>query len=281
MIFSQGKDSNDDVVNIFGKQSQSGDITSYKLLSFLGRGAFGNVFEAQEKATGRAVAIKKIDKDWIRATHNARRIRNEAEIHITLKHPSILGLYRYFEDQNYVYLVLEQCKQGEVFHLLKKKRRFTESEAKRFFKQLVEGVQYLHSQRIVHRDLKLANLLLTDDHNLKISDFGLAARLDDDREERDTLCGTPNYISPEIVEGKPHGLSTDIWSLGVVLYNFLTGGSPFQGNEKENKNDVNNANNGVNNGHHANHHGASKGGSLSNLFARVKKGKLSSARLRL
>lgn len=106
-----------------------------------------------------------------------------------------------------------------------------EDEATRLFKQLVEGLYYLHTHGIIHRDLKLSNLLLTDARDLKIADFGLAVQLESGTAVRNTFCGTPNYIAPEIVARESHDLSADLWSLGVMDFTFLTGSPPFETQE--------------------------------------------------
>uniref|UniRef100_S4RZR0 Uncharacterized protein n=1 Tax=Petromyzon marinus TaxID=7757 RepID=S4RZR0_PETMA len=154
--------------------------------------------------------------------------RNEVEIHCQLKHPSVLELYTCFEDQNYVYLVLEMCNNGEVGRYLKAKGTpFSEEQVRHFMKQTVHGMLYLHSHGILHRDLTLSNLLLTADMNIKIADFGLAAQLRLPEEKHFTMCGTPNYISPEIATRGAHGLESDVWSLGCMLYTMLVGRPPF------------------------------------------------------
>ncbi|XP_041463144.1 serine/threonine-protein kinase PLK4-like isoform X2 [Lytechinus variegatus] len=156
------------------------------------------------------------------------RVKNEVEIHCQLKHPSILELYSYFEDLNYVYLVLELAQNGELLRYLKKNARvFSEEEARQFLEEIVIGLLYLHSHGILHRDLTLANILLTRDMHCKIADFGLATQLKLPEEQHYTMCGTPNYISPEIATRGPHGLQSDVWSLGCMLYTFLTGKPPF------------------------------------------------------
>ena len=132
-----------------------------------------------------------------------------------------------FEDSDNFYLLLELCTGGDLFSYIKSLGKLEESETKRICLNIVEGISYLHSNNILHRDLKLGNILLTEDKSAKIADFGLAAQLSDLSEERTTLCGTPNYISPEIVSRRPYGLSSDLWSLGCILFACLTGHPPF------------------------------------------------------
>ncbi|XP_012590289.1 PREDICTED: serine/threonine-protein kinase PLK4, partial [Condylura cristata] len=157
-----------------------------------------------------------------------QRVQNEVKIHCQLKHPSILELYNYFEDSNYVYLVLEMCHNGEMNRYLKSRMKpFSEDEARHFLRQITTGMLYLHAHGILHRDLTLSNLLLTRSMNVKIADFGLATQLAVPQEKHYTLCGTPNYISPEIATRSAHGLASDVWSLGCMLYALLVGRPPF------------------------------------------------------
>uniref|UniRef100_A0A5F4VYF7 Serine/threonine-protein kinase PLK4 n=1 Tax=Callithrix jacchus TaxID=9483 RepID=A0A5F4VYF7_CALJA len=157
-----------------------------------------------------------------------QRVQNEVKIHCQLKHPSILELYNYFEDSNYVYLVLEMCHNGEMNRYLKNRvKPFSENEARHFMHQIITGMLYLHSHGILHRDLTLSNLLLTRNMNIKIADFGLATQLKMPHEKHYTLCGTPNYISPEIATRSAHGLESDVWSLGCMFYTLLIGRPPF------------------------------------------------------
>ncbi|XP_072171640.1 serine/threonine-protein kinase PLK4-like [Diadema setosum] len=203
-------------------------IENYRVLNLLGRGGFACVYRAKIISTGQEVAIKMIDKKLMQSAGMVIRVKNEVEIHCQLKHPSILELYSYFEDSNYVYLVLEYCQNGELLRYLKKKVKvFTEDEARRFLEEIVVGLLYLHSHGILHRDLTLANILLTRDMHCKIADFGLATQLKIPEEKHYTMCGTPNYISPEIATRSPHGLQSDVWSLGCMLYTFLSGKPPF------------------------------------------------------
>ncbi|XP_061163972.1 serine/threonine-protein kinase PLK4-like [Saccostrea echinata] len=208
--------------------SMGESIDDYQVLNLLGKGGFACVYRARSNKTGMEVAIKMIDKKLMKAHGMVARVRKEVEIHSRLKHPSILELYNYFEDSNYVYLVLEICLNGELNRYLKANCKvLTEDEAQHFMRQIVEGMLYLHSHGILHRDLTLANLLLTRNMNVKIADFGLATQLTVPDEKHFTMCGTPNYISPEIAMRSAHGLEADVWSLGCMLYTFLVGKPPF------------------------------------------------------
>jgi serine/threonine protein kinase len=163
----------------------------------------------------------------------AKRVRNEVALHKKLRHTNILTLYHYFEDDERVYLVMELCSHGELYSLLKRRREsggnLTENEARIILRDVVAGLKFLHSHGIIHRDLKLSNILLSETGQAKIADFGLAVLTefsDSDSRER-TICGTPNYLAPEILNKKNYGRSADIWSLGCLLYSFLTGKPPF------------------------------------------------------
>lgn len=180
------------------------------------------------------------------------RVRQEVAIHSRLKHPSILELFTFFEDADYVYLVLELGENGELQRFLKQtKKIMSEKEAAHIVGQVVDGLLYLHSHQILHRDMSLSNLLLTRDMQVKIADFGLATQLTRPDERHMTLCGTPNYISPEVASRlafylhipffsaikhtfqcrSSHGLPADVWGLGCMLYTLLVGRGPFDTNE--------------------------------------------------
>nr|XP_020446522.1 serine/threonine-protein kinase PLK4 [Monopterus albus] len=203
-------------------------IEDFKVLTLLGKGSFACVYRAKSVKTGLEVAIKMIDKKAMHKAGMVQRVTNEVEIHCRLKHPSVLELYNYFEDSNYVYLVLEMCHNGEMSRYLKeRKMSFSEDEARQFMHQIVKGMLYLHTHGILHRDLTLSNLLLTSNMNIKIADFGLATQLRLPNEKHFTMCGTPNYISPEVATRSAHGLESDVWSLGCMFYAFLMGHPPF------------------------------------------------------
>ncbi|XP_070613806.1 serine/threonine-protein kinase PLK4-like isoform X3 [Erythrolamprus reginae] len=203
-------------------------IKDFKVGNLLGKGSFAGVYRAVSLKTGLEVAIKMIDKKAMHKAGMVQRVQNEVKIHCQLKHPSILELYNYFEDSNYVYLILEMCHNGEMSRYLKnRKNHFSEEEVRNFMHQIITGMLYLHSHGILHRDLTLSNLLLTNNMNIKIADFGLATQLKMPHEKHYTMCGTPNYISPEIATRSAHGLESDVWSLGCMFFTLLVGKPPF------------------------------------------------------
>ncbi|KAI9207419.1 kinase-like domain-containing protein [Polychytrium aggregatum] len=206
-------------------------LGDYELKETLGRGGFAVVRRAQSLSAGSfgvQVAIKMIDKRLMHQANMTKRVVNEVHIHCQLKHPSILQLLTFFEDDRHVYLVMELCENGELYRYLQKRKSLSEAETRGVMVQIISGLEYLHSNRIVHRDLKLSNLLLTRNYEIKIADFGLAAKLAHHDGEQQTMCGTPNYISPEIVSCEPHGLPSDVWSLGCLMATILTGKPPFE-----------------------------------------------------
>lgn len=208
----------------FGEQ-----IEDYEVLNLLGKGGFASVYRAKCLRNGIEVAIKMIDKKLMQAAGMVDRVHQEVAIHSKLKNPAVLELYTFFEDANYVYLVLELCHNGELQRFLKLQgsRALPEEQAGHIIRQVVQGLLYLHSHRILHRDMSLSNLLLTRDMQVKIADFGLATQLTRPDEKHLTMCGTPNYISPEIATRSSHGLEADVWSLGCMLYTLLVGKPPF------------------------------------------------------
>lgn len=212
----------------------------------IGKGAFGQVFETSifgDSSTTR-YAIKVVDKLMLSSPEMLRRIRNEVNIHSSLNHSNILTLHHNFEDNRAVYLVMELCSEGELYQLLKRQPngRLSEAEARPLFIDVCKGLQYLHRQLLIHRDLKLSNILLARDVQnkriAKIGDFGLACRVRNmdinfkpSNGEQLTICGTPNYLAPEVVQKRPYGQEADLWSLGCLLYTMLVGKAPFEGKD--------------------------------------------------
>jgi serine/threonine protein kinase len=198
----------------------------------LGRGKFGNVYLAREKQSKFIVALKIIHKKQLLKNKMEHQLRREIEIQSNLRHPNILRLYGYFHDAERVFLILEYAAGGELYGELCAQGRFSEAQAARYIASLADSLRYCHSKNVIHRDIKPENLLIGLHGELKIGDFGWSVH--DSRlsiptgPRRQTLCGTLDYLAPEMIEHKPHDTAVDIWSLGVLLYEFLVGRPPFE-----------------------------------------------------
>ncbi|KAI8430116.1 hypothetical protein MSG28_000525 [Choristoneura fumiferana] len=201
---------------------------SYQRLRFFGKGGFAKCYEIQHTATKEVFAGKIVPKSMMTKASHREKMAQEISIHRSLCHKHVVGFHSFFEDSANIYIVLELCKRRSLMELHKRRNAITEPETRYFMHQILEGVQYLHSRRIIHRDLKLGNLFLDDELHVKIGDFGLASRIEYEGERKQTVCGTPNYIAPEILTRKGHSLEVDIWSLGCIMYTLLVGTPPFE-----------------------------------------------------
>ncbi|KAG5518622.1 hypothetical protein PMAC_002590 [Pneumocystis sp. 'macacae'] len=210
-------------------------LKDYCLLQQLGRGAFGEVFKAiplKGTLKNTTLALKIINKTKLTSQTRRRRIINEISIHSSLeRHKNILNFYTSFEDHQNVYIVTQLCSRGSLYSFIQTQPSLPleENIVKEIMKEIVSGLVFLHSHKIVHRDLKLSNILLDENNVAKIADFGLSIVLQNfSDEETMTLCGTPNYISPEIIAHKPSGLASDIWSLGCIFFCLLDKSPSFK-----------------------------------------------------
>lgn len=195
----------------------------------LGQGKFGHVYLAREKNTKFVVALKVLFKKQLHAGGVTHQLRREIEIQSHLRHPNVLRLFGYFHDETRVYLILEYAPKGELFKELKRVGVFDDRRAASLIKQMTEALKYLHGKHVIHRDIKPENLLLGVDGTLKIADFGWSVHAPSSR--RSTLCGTLDYLPPEMIEGREHDEKVDLWSLGVLCYEFLVGSPPFMAEE--------------------------------------------------
>ncbi|GMR45168.1 hypothetical protein PMAYCL1PPCAC_15363, partial [Pristionchus mayeri] len=199
----------------------------YVLHDEIGAGGFGKVRLATHLLTGQSVAIKIIDKKAI--GDDLPRVKTELEALRTLQHQNICRLYQEIETEEKFFLIMEYCSGGEMFDYIVRKAKLEESEARHFFRQLVQAIAYIHDKGFAHRDLKPENLLLTEDLHLKVIDFGLCAKPSGVFKPLETACGSPAYAAPELIKGTPYyGNEADIWSMGVLLYALLCGTLPFE-----------------------------------------------------
>jgi polo-like kinase 1 len=204
-------------------------IKKYARGKFLGKGGFAKCYEFTQLESKKLSAAKIIPKASLQKSRQRAKLLSEIKIHRSLNHTNIVKLEHVFEDSENVYIILELCTNQSLNELIKRRRRLMEIEVQCYILQLINGVKYLHGNRIIHRDLKLGNFFLSDKMELKIGDFGLAAKLEFDTEKRHTVCGTPNYIAPEILENRSgHSYEVDIWSIGVIIYTLSVGRPPFE-----------------------------------------------------
>lgn len=202
--------------------------TQYSKGKFLGKGGFARCYELIDTNTGQTFAGKVVPKSMLVKPHQKEKMQQEVTIHQSLNHKHIVQFFSYFEDENNVYIILELCRRRSLMELHRRRKTVTEPETRYFVKQIVEACIYLHEKRIIHRDLKLGNLFLNDQMEIKIGDFGLATRVESESDRKRTLCGTPNYIAPEVINKKGHSYEVDVWSLGCILYTLLLGKPPFE-----------------------------------------------------
>jgi len=192
----------------------------------LGNGKFGKVYLAREKKSHFIVALKVLYKAQLSKAGVEHQLRREIEIQAHLRHPNILRLYGYFYDSTRIYLILEFAAKGELYKELQKCGQFDEKRSAKYIRSLAAALDYCHSKHVIHRDIKPENLLLDLRGELKIADFGWSVHAPHSR--RTTLCGTLDYLPPEMIEGKPHNQMVDVWSLGILMYEFLVGSPPFE-----------------------------------------------------
>jgi len=194
----------------------------------LGKGKFGNVYLAREKASKYIVALKVLFKSQLQKAQVEHQLRREIEIQSHLRHPNILRLFGYFYDETRIYLILEFAPRGELYKSLQKqpKGRFDEPRSSKYIRQMADALRYCHSKKVIHRDIKPENLLLDMKGDIKIADFGWSVHAPTSR--RATMCGTLDYLPPEMIEGNMHDEKVDLWSLGVLTYEFLVGKPPFE-----------------------------------------------------
>lgn len=198
----------------------------------LGKGGFAKVYLCTALDTNKAYAIKIVPKANLVKARARQKLQAEIKIHRTLKHKYVCEYKHFFEDRENCYILLELCHNQSMNEMIKRRKRLLEPEAAYFGEQLLQAIQYLHSNLVIHRDLKLGNLFLDRHMNIKVGDLGLATKLESADEKRKTICGTPNYIAPEVIQGdratRGHSFEVDVWSMGVILYTCMCGRPPYE-----------------------------------------------------
>lgn len=202
-------------------------LSDFEIIEVLGHGTFGEVVLVKNKLSQRHTlhAMKIIEKKRIVEKKQIENTRTEKNILQSLDHPLVVSLDFFFQDNSFLYLLMPNIVGGELFTHLRRFGRFDEEHAKFYAAQMVLALEYLHHLNFIHRDLKPENILIDHTGYLKLADFGFCKRMDKGRTY--TLCGTPEYMAPEVVLHKGYGLSADWWSLGILLYELNSGNSPF------------------------------------------------------
>ncbi|KAM3240245.1 hypothetical protein ACQJBY_053752 [Aegilops geniculata] len=208
-------------------------MNRYEIGRLLGQGDLAKVYYTQDLTSGQGVAIKMIDKDKVSSVELMVRIKREITLMNLLRHPNVLKLVEVTASKSKLYFVLEYPKDGDLY-TTNVIGRLSEDAARKYFHQLIGAVEYCHSQGVYHRNLNLENILLDENGNLKISDFGLSV-LPGSREDGlfHYPCGTPAYVAPEVLSWRGYdGAKVDIWSCGVILFALVAGYLPFQGTDR-------------------------------------------------
>ncbi|KAI8914661.1 kinase-like domain-containing protein, partial [Gorgonomyces haynaldii] len=218
-------------------------LGEYNIQKTLGQGAFSKVKLAVHRETGAKLAVKIIDKKMMddmrekqkknaeqkRKKREKSKTKNEVKMMVRLNHPNIIRIYQVIDTPTECFVVMDFAK-GELTDLLATRERLSERDARKFFRQLVSAIDHCHLANVVHRDLKLENLLIGQDGQILVSDFGLGKTYLHQNILSETFCGTPNYAAIELITGTPYlGAKVDIWAMGVILYVLVSGRAPFQG----------------------------------------------------
>jgi len=208
-------------------------ISDFEISTTLGTGTFGRVRQVKLKndPTKTVYALKMLKKTEILRLNQVEHIKSERAILEEISHPFLVNLKASFQDTKYIYMLFEYISGGELFSRLRKDGRFSNDVALFYGCEILLAIQYLHRKEIVYRDLKPENLLIDKHGHIKITDFGFAKRIENDRTY--TLCGTPEYLAPEIIKGSKvgYGKSVDWWALGILIFEMLSGYPPFYDNE--------------------------------------------------
>ncbi|KAL7500018.1 hypothetical protein ACHAWT_007973 [Skeletonema menzelii] len=227
-------DASDSIIIEHRKRPNGDGYTVHKYMrgKLLGKGGFAKVYQVTSLDTNKIYAAKIVPKANLVKNRARQKLQTEIKIHRTMKHVNVCEYKHFFEDKTNCYILLEICHNQSCNEMIKRRKTLTEEETRFFMLQLIDAVSFMHDSNVIHRDLKLGNLFLSKTMNIKVGDFGLAVRVDSSDEKRKTICGTPNYIAPEVINGnkekREHSFEVDIWSMGVICFTMLVGKPPYE-----------------------------------------------------
>lgn len=204
-------------------------LEDFDIIQALGSGSFGNVFLIKHKGSSKLYALKAIEKEKIIKYKQLEHTKNEKKILQCLNFPIAVYLVYCFKDNSFIHFVMPFIPGGELFGHLRKFGKFDEVQARFYTSQIILGMEYLHYLDLIYRDLKPENILIDHTGYLKITDFGFCKRMT--RNRTYTLCGTPEYLAPEVILSKGYGKAVDWWAIGVLMYELVAGNPPFYAND--------------------------------------------------
>lgn len=207
---------------------EHGDFSDYGIVSKISDGKFGDIYKVRNHASGKLFVLKCLRKSQLIKNKMQGQAKQEIENHYIFRHPNIVPMYGFFQDSERLYIVMEYCPGGTLFEKLHQVGRFSEKQAAKYIFQVATALKHIHSRNVIHRDVKLENIILDAAGTCKLSDFGWSTVMERKNDRRTTLCGTLDYLSLEMIESRPYSYDTDVWSLGVLLYELLKGSPPFE-----------------------------------------------------
>lgn len=219
---------NEELIAVFSEQV-NGEVSCqhFDAIKVIGKGGFSTVSQVRKKDTGQLYAVKTMDKEFVKNEDKVVQILTEKDIMSKTSHPFIVTMHWAFQTSRKLHLVLDFCPGGELFFHLHNLGRFTEDQAKFYFAEILLGIDYLHQNGIIYRDLKPENILLDIDGHIRLTDFGLSKQNIGPGKMTFSFCGSPEYMSPEMLNNQGHTRAVDFYSLGALLYEMLTGLSAF------------------------------------------------------
>ena len=203
-------------------------VSDFQKLKLLGKGSFGEVYLVKFKKNNKIYAMKILDKNDIIEKHQEEHTKIERDLLTRINCPFIVNIKFAFQDKDNLYIITEFMQGGELFFHLHKEKRFKDEKAKFYIIEIILAIEYLHKNKMLYRDLKPENVLIDINGHIKLTDFGLSKIIQKPKEKAYTICGTPQYLAPEVLSDKGYDCTVDWWSLGCVLYELLIGRSPFR-----------------------------------------------------